>query len=109
MIANFTKEDILDSHRKFNISDKAVWVQKFNFSKVASKVLASVKPKLVFGETNKETREILSDSGVIVVDTIKPEIRKHYAAVSPVKVENEMKKIEKKNFIRWLDEYKQRS
>jgi uncharacterized protein len=108
MIQNFSKEDILDAHRKFNLADKAVWVKNFNFSKVASRVLASVKPKIVFGETNKETREILNESGIIVVDGIKPEVRSCYAAVSPEKVESEIKKMERKNFERWLEEYRHR-
>jgi uncharacterized protein len=108
-VSNFSKEDILEAHRKFNLSDKAVWVQKFNFSKVAAKVLSSVKPKIVFGETNKETRAMLNDSGIIVVDTIVPQMRKHYAAVSPEKVEGEIRKIEKRSFVKWLDDYKQRN
>jgi predicted RNase H-like nuclease (RuvC/YqgF family) len=108
LIPSFSKEDVLDAHRKYNISDKAVWIQDFRLSKVAAKVLASIRPKLVFGETDKETRDVLHNSGIIVVDTIKPEMRNHYAAVSPQSIESEIKKIEKKSFLRWLEDYKHR-
>jgi len=43
-----------------------------------------------------------------VVDTIKPETRDYYALVSPDDVENEIKKIEKKNFLKWLEDYRAR-
>jgi predicted RNase H-like nuclease (RuvC/YqgF family) len=108
MIPNFSKEDILDAHRKYNISDKAVWVQNFSFSKVAAKVLASLRPKIVIGETDRETNGVLHASDIIVVGSVKPEIRSQYAAVSPEKIESEMKKLEKKNFLKWLEEYKHR-
>lgn len=108
MIPNFTKEDIVNINREFNINNKAVWIQNFKPSKVASKVLASIKPKLVIGESDKETKDILNDVGIIVVDTIKPETRDHYALVSPDDVENEIKKIEKKNFLKWLEDYRAR-
>jgi predicted RNase H-like nuclease (RuvC/YqgF family) len=108
MIPNFSKEDIVNTNREFRICDKAVWIQDFKPSKVAAKVIASIKPKLVIGEVDKEAKEILSDAGIIVVDTIKPETRGLYAAVSPNDVENEIKKIEKKNFLRWLEDYKTR-
>jgi hypothetical protein len=108
IIRSFSKEDILDAHRKYAINDKAVWVQDFKLSKVAAKVLASIKPKVVFGEADKEARDILHNSGIIVVDTIKPEMRDHYAAASPRDIESEIKKIEKKRFVKWLEEYKHR-
>jgi hypothetical protein len=108
MIPNFSKEDIVNINREFRICDKAVWIQDFKPSRVAAKVIASIKPKLVIGEVDKEAKEILNDAGIIVVDTIKPEIRGLYAAVSPNDVENEIKKIEKKNFLRWLEDYKTR-
>ena len=108
MIPNFSKEDIININREFRICNKAVWIQDFKPSKVAAKVIASIKPKLVIGEVDKEAKEILNDAGIIVVDTIKPETRGLYAAVSPNDVENEIKKIEKKNFLRWLEDYKTR-
>jgi predicted RNase H-like nuclease (RuvC/YqgF family) len=108
MIPCFTKEDILECNRKFNIFDKAVWIQDFKSSKIASKVLASIKPKLVIGELDRETKDFLSDEGIILVDTVKPEIREYYAAVSKENVESEIKKIERKNLLKWLEDYKGR-
>lgn len=108
IIPEFTKESIINVNREFNIADRAVWIKNFKFSRVAAKVLASIKPRLVVGETDRETKELLNEAGIILVDTIKPEIRKCYAAVSPDKIESEMKKIEKRNFLKWLEDYKTR-
>lgn len=108
MIENFTKEDIVNVNREFNINNKVVWIKNFKFSKIAAKVLASIKPKIVIGELDKEIKELLNDSRIIVVDTIKPEVRSYYAVVSPEQIENEVKTIEKKNFLKWLEDYRKR-
>lgn len=108
IIPEFTKESILNANKEFSISDKAVWIRDFKFSKVAAKVLSSIKPRLVIGETDDETNELLNESGIILVNTAKPEIREFYAAISPQKIEGEIKKIERKNFLKWLEEYRTR-
>jgi len=106
IIENFTKEDIVNINRDLSINNKIIWIKNFKFSKVAAKVLTSIKPKVVIGEVDKEIKEMLTDSKIIVVDTIKPEVRNFYAAISPQEIENEIKKIEKKNFLKWLEEYR---
>ena len=108
IIPDFTKEAIVEANREFDIANKVVWIQNFKFSKIAAKVLASIKPKVVIGESDKEIKEILRESRIIVVDTIKPQIKEYYAAVSPQEIENEIKKIEKKNFLKWLEDYRRR-
>lgn len=108
MISSFTKEEILDAHRKFDISDKAVWIRGFNPSKVAAKVLVSVKPRIVLGEMDIEAKDILDRGGIIAIESVKPEVKGCYAAVSPQALEGEMKKMEKKAFLRWLEDYKAR-
>jgi predicted RNase H-like nuclease (RuvC/YqgF family) len=108
IIEDFTKESVVNANREFDIADKAVWVQNFKFSKTAAKALASIKPKVVIGEADKEIRNILRKSRIIVVDTVKPKTREHYAAVSPKKIEKEMRKIEKKSFMKWLEDYRRR-
>lgn len=108
IISNFDKEAIINTHRQFDIKDKVVWVKNFSLSKIASKVLRSIKPKVVIGELNDETKEVLRDAGIIVIDNLTPEIRRYYAAISPEKIENTVKKIEKKNFLNWLEDYRKR-
>jgi len=108
IISNFTKEDIVNANREFDIANKVVWIQNFKFSKTTAKVLASIKPKVVIGETDREIKDILRRSRIIVVDTVKPELRDYYAAVSPEKIENEMVKIEKNDFLKWLEDYRRR-
>ncbi|NIM46944.1 MAG: DUF460 domain-containing protein [Candidatus Aenigmarchaeota archaeon] len=108
VISDFTKEEIINANREFDITNKAVWIQNFKFSKIAARVLASIKPKVVIGETDKEIRDILRTSRIIVVDTIKPETRNYYAAVSPQEIENEIRKIERNTFLKWLENYRRR-
>jgi len=108
IIPEFTKEDIVNANREIDIADKAVWIQNFKFSKTAARVLASIKPKVVIGESDKEIRDILRQARIIVVDTIKPETRNYYAAVSPKEIENEIRKIERNNFLNWLEDYRRR-
>ena len=109
IIPSFSKENILNVNRRFKIENKIVWIKSFTFSRKASSVLMSLRPKIVIGEMDKEIRDILEKRGIITVDSIVPEERKYYAAVSPEKIENEIKQIERKNFFNWLDEYRKRT
>ena len=109
IIPNFSKESILNVNRRFKIENKVVWFKSFIFSRRASSVLMSLRPKIVIGELDKEIRDILEKRGIITIDSLVPEERKYYAAVSPEKIENEIKQIERKNFLNWLDEYRKRT
>jgi hypothetical protein len=109
IIPSFSKENILNVNRRFKIENKIVWIKSFTFSRKASSVLMSLRPKIVIGELDKEIKDILEKRGIITVDSIVPEERKYYAAVSPEKIENEIKQIERKNFFNWLDEYRKRT
>ncbi|NIO44424.1 MAG: DUF460 domain-containing protein [Candidatus Aenigmarchaeota archaeon] len=108
VIPDFTKEEIVNANREFDISNKIIWIQNFKFSKTNARILASIKPKVVIGEADKEIKDILRNSRIIVVDTVKPETREYYAAISPREIENEMRKIEKKSFLKWLEDYRRR-
>jgi len=109
IIPNFSKESILNVNRRFKIENKVVWFKNFIFSRKASSVLLSLRPKIVIGELDKEIRDILEKRGIITIDSLVPEERKYYAAVSPEKIENEIKQNERKNFLNWLDEYRKRT
>jgi len=108
MIPDFSKEIILNVNRRFKIENKIVWIKNFTFSRKASLVLTSLKPKVVIGEINREIKDILLKRDIIVIDNILPDERKYYAAVSPEKIENEIKKVERKNFLGWLEDYRKR-
>lgn len=109
IISEFTKEDILLANKRFDIKNKIIWIKNFRFSKPSASILISLKPKVVIGELDEETKEGLRKSGIITVDNLKPEERKYYAAISPEKIENEIKKIERKNFLNWLEDYRKRT
>jgi hypothetical protein len=51
---------------------------------------------------------MLKKAGIITVDTLTPEERKYYAGISSEKIENEIKKFERKNFMDWLEDYRKR-
>jgi len=108
IIPEFTKEAVLDANNKFDIKNKVVWIKNFKFSNPSANIIISLKPKVVIGELDEETKNRLKRQEIIAVDTIKPEERKYYAAISPEKIESEIKKIEKKNFLNWLEEYRKR-
>ncbi|MEM5781771.1 MAG: DUF460 domain-containing protein [Candidatus Aenigmatarchaeota archaeon] len=107
-IQDFTKENIFNANKKFNIRNKVVWIKNFKPSKPSLGFLISLKPKIVLGNLDNESKERLKKAGIIVVETIKPEERNYYAAISPEKIENEIKKIERKEFLNWLESYKKR-
>jgi len=109
IITEFTKELILNINKRFGVKNKVIWIKSFNSSKKASNVLASLKPKVVIGEINEETKDLLKKEGIIAIDSIKPEQRKYYAAISSDRIENEIKKVEKKNFLNWLEDYRKRT
>jgi len=109
IIPSFSKENILNSNRRFKIENKIVWIKNFTFSKKASLVLRSLKPKVVIGELDKEIKDILIKAGTIAIDNVVPEERKYYAAISPEKIQSEISKIERKNFLNWIEEYRKRA
>jgi hypothetical protein len=71
--------------------------------------LTSLKPKVVIGEIDKEIKDMLVKRGIIAIDSITPEERIYYAAVSPEKIENEVNNVERKNFLGWLEDYRKRT
>lgn len=107
-IQDFTKENIFNANKKFNIRNKVVWIKNFKPSKPSLGFLISLKPKIVLGNLDNESKERLKRAEIIVVDTVKPEERSYYAAISPEKIENEIKKIERKEFLNWLESYRKR-
>ena len=109
IIPSFSKEIILNVNRRFKIENKIVWIKNFSFSRKASLVLTSLKPKVVIGEIDKEIKDMLVKRGIIAIDSITPEERIYYAAVSPEKIENEVNNVERKNFLGWLEDYRKRT
>jgi len=109
IIPNFSKEAILITNKKFDIKNKVVWVKNFKFSKPSANVMVFLKPKVVLGEIDEETKEIFKRSGIIAIDSLTPEERRYFAAVSPEEMENEIKNVERKSFLSWLDEYRKRT
>jgi len=109
IIPEFTRESISYANRKFDIRNKVVWIKNFVSSKISANFMAYLNPKVVIGEVDEETKDIFRKKGIIVVSTLKPEIRNYYAAVSPESIENEIKKIERKDFLNWLEGYRRRA
>jgi len=108
IIPDFTKEEILKVNKRFDIKNKIIWVKNFNPSKPSASIITSLKPKVVIGELDEETKDRLRRSNIITIDTIKPEERSYYAAISSDKIENEIKRIERKDFFNWLEDYRKR-
>ena len=107
-IPNFSKEDIMRADSEFVIENKVVWIENYKPSKMSSRVLVRKRPKVVIADMEDKTKYFLKKYGLIVVDGVMPEMRRFYATVSPKELESTMKKMEKRDFLKWLGEYKKR-
>ena len=108
LIQEFTKEVILNANKKFDIKNKIVWIKNFKFSKQSTSIIVSLKPKVVIGDLDEESKERLRKAGIISISLI-PEERKYYATIYPEKIENEINKVERKDFLNWLGDYRRRT
>lgn len=107
-IPSFTKEDIMRVSNEFDIVNKVVWIEDFKPSKTVARTLISKKPKIVIAEMEDEMKYYLKKSGMIVINGIRPEMKEFYGTVSPKELESTMKKTEKRDFLKWLDDYRKR-
>jgi predicted RNase H-like nuclease (RuvC/YqgF family) len=108
ILSEFTKENLIEINRKFDIKDKVLWIRKYKPSKLISRILISIKPKIVIADLEDSEKHKLKNSGIIVVDSLEPKIRRFYATISSEEIENAIKRVEKKDFIKWLEEYRKR-
>jgi predicted RNase H-like nuclease (RuvC/YqgF family) len=109
VLPEFTKESISQSHRRFDLRGKVVWIKSFKPSKPSAVFMASLGPKVVIGELDDESKEILGKNNVIVIESAKLQQRKYFAAISPQSVESDVKRTERKNFTDWLADYRKRT
>jgi hypothetical protein len=109
IIPDFTRETILEINRRFNLKDKIIWIKKFNYSKPSANLIASLRPEVLIGEVDEETNETLRKAGIITLNSVKPVEVGFFASISPEKIENEIKKTERKSFLNWLEDYRERS
>jgi predicted RNase H-like nuclease (RuvC/YqgF family) len=109
IVPEFTKESISLAHRRFDIREKVVWIKSFKASKPSAVFMATLEPKVVIGELDGEAKEILGKRGILVVDSVVPEQKKYFAAVSADRIESDVKKVERKSFTDWLADYRKRT
>ncbi len=62
---------------------------------------------MVLGELNEDMEDMLKGAGIPVIN-IKPEIKKYFASISSKEIESQLKKSEKRNFLKWLSIYRNR-
>jgi len=108
ILSDFTKEYITDVNSRFDINDKVIWIKNFKPTKPALQTLISFKPKVVLAELEDEARKKLKNSGIIVINELKPVVKKFYGTLNSKELEDSIKKTEKKDFINWLEEYRKR-
>lgn len=104
---NFTKDAIVKANREFKIKDQVVYFENQRQSKQAARTLISLQPRIVLGELNEKMEVMLRNAGIPVV-SMKPELRKYFAFVSSKEIESQLKKSERKNFLKWLSGYRNR-
>jgi predicted RNase H-like nuclease (RuvC/YqgF family) len=107
-VSEFDKKSIENANKDFDIRNKVVWIEKFKPSKLAARFLIKNKPKVIISEMGNDTRKSLKKHGIIIIDSVKPEMREFYGAASPDEMKTTMLKTEKRNFLKWLEDYRQR-
>lgn len=105
LIKEFTRESITDAHKEFGIRNSIVWVRSFKQSRAASKLLIYFKPKLVLGNLDKNTEEMLKGAGVYALN-IEPDLKKFYASIDEEKLRSAIKESQKKSLLEWLESYR---
>lgn len=108
IIPELSKEDIMEANKKFNIFNKTIFFENTKSSKRAIKTLQDMMPKIIIAPIEKDMVNDLKQSGIIVIDQIEMEKRDYFGAVSPENIKEVIRKIERKNFMNWLEEYKRR-
>jgi len=108
IVPEFSREEIMNADRKFNLNNKVVFFEEPSFSKRASKTLEKITPKVVIADLDSEIVGQLKEAGIIVIDQLEIERREFFGAANPQKIKDVIKNIEKKNFINWLEEYRRR-
>jgi len=108
IVPDFTKEAIVNANKKFNINNRVIWFKETRFSKATANVFKSIKPKVIIGDLDTKIKNKIKDAGIIVLDQVKPKERNYYAAISPREIKDVVKKVEKRDFLKWLEEYKER-
>ena len=107
-IPDFTKDAVEEYVEKFDIENKVVWIENYSPSRIAARILAKKKPKVVIADMDDVTKKFLRKNGIIVIDSINPKMREYYCAVSPKEMQSSMLKTEKRSFLKWLEEYRKR-
>jgi predicted RNase H-like nuclease (RuvC/YqgF family) len=107
-IPEFDKKSMERVNKDFEIKNKVVWIEKFKPSKLAARFLVKNKPKVIISEIEDNTRKFLKKHGIIIIDSVKPEMKEFYAAASPDEMKITMLKTEKRDFLKWLEDYRQR-
>ncbi len=107
VIDNFAKDAIVKTNRESKIRDQIVYFENQRQSKQAARTLISLQPRMVLGELNEDMEDMLKGAGIPVIN-IKPEIKKYFASISSKEIESQLKKSEKRNFLKWLSIYRNR-
>ncbi len=109
VIEDLKREEILKTKRKFGIKNKVVWVKNVRPSKTATKLLGSLKPKVVIGKFDEGLKNILRSFNVIVINNVEPQMKKYYAFLPYEKIRDSIKMKERESFLEWLEEYRART
>ncbi|MFH0929495.1 MAG: DUF460 domain-containing protein [Candidatus Aenigmatarchaeota archaeon] len=107
-IPDFSREAVSNAVKEFEVTNKVVWIEDYSPSKISARILEKNGPKIVIADMDDKVRSFMKKSGIIVIDSVKPVMRNHYGAIAPKDLESTMKKVEKRDFTKWLDEYKKR-
>ena len=107
VIDKFTKEDIDNAHREFNIKDQVVYFKEFKHSAPALKTLTIFRPKIILNKFDRQNLLELKKRRIIDID-MKPNLHTFYGSVDQKELEDSLGNVERKEFDHWISIYKSR-
>jgi len=107
IIEKFTKEDIDNAHREFNIKDQVVYFKDFKHSSPALKNLTTFKPKMILNKFKAQHLIELKRQRMLDID-LKPDEHQFYGSVDIKQLQDMLGPAEKKEFEQWFESYRTR-
>jgi hypothetical protein len=110
-LKTFSREEIAEKQRYYRFFNSIVYFDSPCLGLSTAKHLLALRPKIVIGEFSSETKNLLENSGIIVIEKNDVELIKtfkQHLAINPEKLNSAISKQRKKGFLEWLKRYKTR-
>ncbi len=107
-IQDFTKESIASTGKEFGLANEILWIKDYRPSASTAKFLIGFRPRTVIFPQQPAEIEMFKSSNITVVWGVKPEQKRWWGAVPQKDLWHALKETERKSFMNWISEYRQR-